>query len=224
MKLSQTLPVATMTLILTSRAVKNFGRSFREGASSTAIGLYQQAIDKCFRPTVRPRFEPHFQVKWNKRVARYARIYDQVLQTFLSELGPSWFKLEYVKQLTSVGKELGEIGSTAHDVSELFRRHVVCCLKLGISHDLMFEQHPSKLEKAMDFLWESNYGITLLILLLQRELSSSLRVILDVNARTNDALSATERILPVADEKYRLSGSLEISEGNLDVPNEKAKR
>lgn len=212
-------PLATSTLIITPQGLRDFGRDSRStGSFSRMNRLYQQAVLKCFRPVSRAKTVPEFGARWKTAITNYSEFYGKILRVLVVDIGSSRFKLEYVKQVAKVSKELKGLSFGAHDLAGLFQRHVACSNKIASNYDLLFEEDPDQLETIDLQLRTSNYGLTFLVLLLQQRIESPLWIMLEVNDRILDSLMKLECMPEIQQRRRHLSGSLKFSQGNLDLP------
>jgi hypothetical protein len=206
---TEALQPAAMTLIFTPTLVRDFGRgSVLGGAADAAIDAYTQALQTSFQPTARAKSVPEFEERWSKAVVRYAKIYDIILRSYNEGLGPSHFRLQYIKSITQTQHDFQKLSIAVHDVSELYQRHVADSVNIASNYDEIFQNNTSqKLDRLNALLRESNYGITLLYLLLSGEVAGPLWVILKAKDRTQESLAEIERSFRLPTEN-RLSGSL----------------
>lgn len=212
-------PPATTTLIITPQVLRDFGRDSRsQGSFSRMSRLYQQAVLKCFQPVSRAKTVSDFGARWRNGVANYYEFYSKILSALLVDIGSSRFKLEYLKQVAKVSKEMEGLFFGAHDVAKLFQRHLAASQKIATEYARLFEEDPDHLEAINLSLRASNYGLTFLVLLLKRELESPLWIMLEVNAKIVDALSKLEHMPEVQQRRRHLSGSLKFTAGSLDLP------
>jgi len=203
-----------MTLIFTPNLVREFGRkSLREDTADTAVDVYTQALQTTFKPTARAKSVPEFEERWSKAIVRYAKIYDIILRSYIERLGPSHFRLQYIKSITQTQHDFQKLSIAIHDLSDLYQRHVADSINIATHYDEIFQNYePQTLDRVNTLLRESNYGITLLYLLLSGDISGPLWVILKVKDRSHESLAEIERTFKLPTES-RLSGSLE---GNFD--------
>jgi hypothetical protein len=206
---TESLQPATMTLIFTPNLVKEFGRgSLHQDASDTATDAYTQALQTSFKPIARAKSVPEFEERWSKAIIRYAKVYDVILRNFIERLGPSHFRLQYIKSITQTQRDLQKLSIAVHDLSDLYQRHVADSVNIATNYGEIFQNNePQKLDRVNALLRESNYGITLLYLLLSGELTGPLWIILKVKDRTHESLAEIERTFRLPTES-RLSGSL----------------
>jgi len=199
-----------MTLIFTPNLVREFGRkSLREDTADTAVDVYTQALQTTFKPTARAKSVPEFEERWSKAIVRYAKIYDIILRSYIERLGPSHFRLQYIKSITQTQHDFQKLSIAIHDLSDLYQRHVADSINIATHYDEIFQNYePQTLDRVNTLLRESNYGITLLYLLLSGDISGPLWVILKVKDRSHESLAEIERTFKLPTES-RLSGSLE---------------
>jgi hypothetical protein len=208
MKMEEFQP-AVMTLIFTPNLVKEFGRaSLREGTADTAIDVYTQAIQTTFKPTARAKSVLEFEERWSKAIVRYAKLYNVILRSYIERLGHSHFRLEYIKSITQAQHDFQKLSLAVHDLSDLYQRHVADSINIATNYDEIFQNNePQKLDRVNALLRESNYGITLLYLILSGEVPGPLWVILKAKDQTHESLAEIERTFRLQTES-RLSGSL----------------
>jgi hypothetical protein len=150
-----------------------------------------------------------FEERWRKGIVRYAKIYDTILRSYIEGLGPSHFRLQYIKSITQTQKDLQKLSIAVHDLSELYQRHVADSVNIATRYDEIFQNNaPHKLDRLNALLRESNYGITLLYLLLSGEVPGPLWIILKAKDRTHESLAEIERTFRLPTTENRLSGSL----------------
>jgi hypothetical protein len=207
---TEALQPAAMTLIFTPNLVREFGRkSLREDTADTAVDVYTQALQTTFKPTARAKSVPEFEERWSKAIVRYAKIYDIILRSYIERLGPSHFRLQYIKSITQTQHDFQKLSIAIHDLSDLYQRHVADSINIATHYDEIFQNYePQTLDRVNTLLRESNYGITLLYLLLSGDISGPLWVILKVKDRSHESLAEIERTFKLPTES-RLSGSLE---------------
>ncbi len=112
------------------------------------------------------------------------------------------------KSITQAQKELQKLSTAVHDLSELYQRHFANSVNVATHYDEIFQNGaPHTLDRLNALLRESNYGITLLYLLLSGEVPGPLWIILKAKDRTHDSLAEIERTFRLPTEN-RLSGSL----------------
>jgi hypothetical protein len=209
--------LGTATLILTPKLLHRFGVSFNTPSVFFITELYDSAVRKHFAPLTRSKTVPDFAVRWKKATVNYSKQYDEILHGYAAILGTSRFKLEYVKQITEISKELRSLPFAALDVSELFRRHVMCCTNAAANYDDLFESDSKKLYAVDTFLRNTNFGLTLLVLLLDGTLTGPTWIMTEAHRLTSDALRKMESMPELHAKTGNLSGSLIFAEGNLDV-------
>ena len=211
-----------MTLVLTPRVVQNFGVSLRrqggvsESAWAIAGQLYQESLKKSFTPTTRSKTAPEYRERWDRAVARYSQIYDQILRVFVDALGPSSFKLAYLKAITEVQSEFDRVSLALHDLRELNRRHIAYSMNIASHYDALLESSDIQVLDRLNVLLRStNFGITLLFLLLAGDVSGPSWVLLATHDRTRESLTEIERNFHISLEPHQIGGSLKIREGDL---------
>ena len=206
---TEALQPAAMTLIFTPTLVREFGNgSVLGGAADAAIDAYTHALQTSFQPTARAKSVPEFGERWSKGIIRYAKIYDTILRGYVEGLGPSHFRLQYIKSITQTQKDLQKLSIAVHDLSALYQRHVADSVNIATHYDEIFQNDaPHTLDRLNALLRESNYGITLLYLLLSGDVPGPLWIILKTKDRTRESLEEIERTFRVPTEN-RLSGSL----------------
>jgi hypothetical protein len=209
--------LATVTLILTPTIVREFGyASAHKRGSEEAVDAYEQSIAKNFRSTVRARSVTEFETRWKNAVPRYSRVYDEILRTYLGELGSSNFRLAYIGALSHAHSEFENLSNRVYDLTGLYRRHVADSINFSGNYDEIFEHaEAGELERADTLLRESNYGITLLYLLLNTNIGGPLWIALTTKKRIEDRLGKLENAfrLPV---RAPLSGSLKVLGGDVE--------
>lgn len=166
---------------------------------------------------------PDFKARIEKSISTYSRQYDDIVYELLAVLGPSRFKIEYLKQITSTSKELENLPFASLDLSELFRRHVACSTNTEARYEELVEE-PDKLEQVNRLLRTSNYGLTLLVLLLDGTLQGPSWLMAELKRVTSGALLKMESMPEVHATPGQLAGSLVIAEGNLDLPSTEKSR
>jgi hypothetical protein len=204
------LQPAAMTVIFTPNLVKEFGRAFlNEDTADTALDVYTQALQTSFKSTARAKSVPEFEERWSRGIVRYAKIYDVILRSYIERLGPSHFRSQYIKSITQTQSDFQKLSIAVHDLSDLYQRHVADSINIATNYDEIFRNNePQKVDRVNALLRESNYGITLLYLLLSGEVPGPLWVILKAKDRTHESLAEIERTFKLPTES-RLSGSLE---------------
>ncbi|HWF03979.1 MAG TPA: hypothetical protein VHA06_09845, partial [Candidatus Angelobacter sp.] len=138
-------------------------------------------------------------------------------------LGPSRFKIEYVKQIIEVDKELRALPFASLDLIGLFQRHVACCKNAAASYEELFENHTRKLYDIDLLLRTTNYGLTNLLLMLEGTLSGSFWVMTELQRITSDALQTMESMPEILPKQSRLAGSLVFKKGELNLISKKRK-
>jgi hypothetical protein len=205
------------TVILTPKLIHGFGAAFKAPNMSSIAALYDLALQKIFRPVTKSKSVSDFEVRWKKAVVTYSKQYDEILYDFAAILGNSRFKLEYVKQISEIGKELRTLPFAALDVSDLFRRHVMCCTNAAGNYEELFEIDSNKLHIIDLLLRTSNFGLTFLVLLLDGTLAGPTWIMSESHRLTSDSLHKMESMPELHAKKGNLSGSLVFTEGSLDV-------
>jgi hypothetical protein len=218
----------TATLILTPKLIHRFGSVFRaelrvESALLSVSDLYQEALKESLLPVTKSKSVPEFEVRAKKGILTYSKRYDEILYKCASALGESRFKLEYVKQITEVDKEFRDLHFASLDLIRLFRRHVACCTNAATNYEELFESDVNKLYTVDLLLRTSNYGLTVLVLLLNGTLAGPLWVTMELQRLTSDALYQMESMPELRIQQSQLSGSLVFAEGDLDLTPETGK-
>lgn len=208
--------LGTATLILTPKLIGRFGASPHSRALLSANSLYEEALNKSFRPVTRSKTVVDFKKRVQKSILSYSKQYDQILYELVTVLGPSRFKVEYVKQITQIGRELHGLPFASLDLSELFRRHVACCMNASANYEQLFEED-SKLDEVESLLRTTNFGLTLLLLVLDGVLSGSIWIMSELKSVTSSALQQMESMPEMRVQAGQLAGSLIIAEGELDL-------
>jgi hypothetical protein len=215
----------TATLILTPKLIHRFGATFHVEPSLLSVNdLYQEAVRTSFRPVTKSKSVSDFEARTKKAIITYSKQYNEILYEYAAILGPSRFKLEYIKQIAAISKELSGLPFASLDLSELFRRHVACCTNAAANYEKLFESNTNKLYAVDLFLRTTNYGLTLLVLLLEGTLDGSLWIMGELRRLTSDALREMESMPEIHATSDRLSGSLVFVEGNLDLTPETRKQ
>jgi len=211
--------LGTATLILTPKVVERFGATYRVDSSLLVSvgGLYEEALRKSFRPVARLRSVADFEARARRAVVSYSKQYDEILRNYEGALGSSRFKLEYLKQITEVSKELRDLPFASLDLSELFRRHVACCVNAAVNYEELFESDSNKVYRVDVLLRTTNYGLTLLVLLLDGRLTGPLWIMGELRILTSRALEELGSIPEIRAKPGQMSGSLIFAEGELDV-------
>jgi hypothetical protein len=115
---------------------------------------------------------------------------------------------QYIKSITQTQKDLQKLSIAVHDLSELYQRHVANSVNIATHYDEIFQNDaPHTLDRLNALLRESNYGITLLYLLLSGEVPGPLWIILKAKDRTHERLEEIEKTFRLPTEN-RLAGSL----------------
>lgn len=229
--ISNTIPagqLAAATLILTPKLIHRFGRVFRAEfrleSNLLSVGdLYQDAVTKSLLPVTKSRSVPEFEDRASKGVLAYSKRYNEILWECERILGTSRFKVEYVKQLTEVHKELQNLPFASLDLIDLFRRHLACCRNAGASYEELFETNSPNLYVIDQLIRSSNYGLTVLVLLLEGTLVGPIWVMAELRRLTSEALHKMELMPEIRANSTRLSGSLVFAEGVLDLTPETRK-
>jgi hypothetical protein len=211
-----------MSLVLTPSVVSHFGRAFqREGSSNegfdVAIDLYEDSVQKAFTPTAKARSLSALDERWTKAVIRYTKTYDRILDAYLRELGPSYFRLAYLKAIPEAQDEFKKLTIAVNDISELYRRHLADSINIATNYEELIQAtSPDALNRSNELLRRSNYGITLIVLLLNGTLAAPLWILLSAHDRTRQDLSELEADLGLP-TGTRLSNSFKLPEGVLDL-------
>lgn len=220
--------IGTVTLILTPKLIQRFGGIVRKeprlvSALLSVSELYQKAMEESLLPVMKSKSVPDFEIRARKGLLTYSRQYDEILHWYISILGESRFKLEYVKQITEIDKELRALPFASLDLVRLFHRHMACCTNAATHYDELFESDTNKLYRIDLLLRTSNYGLTLLVLLINRKLTGPLWVMMELQQLTSDALEEMESMPEIHATEKRLSGSLVFAEGEIDFTPESRK-
>jgi hypothetical protein len=228
--IAEKLKPATMTLVLTPHLVRNFGASLRHDAASenawpTAIALYSESLKKNFTLTTRSRSVPEYGERWNRGIVRYSQAYDQILRGFIEVLGPSTFKLAYLKAITEVQNEFDHVSLAIHDLRELNRRHIAYSMNIASNYDAIFESSNSEVLHRLSLLMRSsNFGLTLLFLLLSGEISGPSWVLFATHDRTRESLAEIESSFRLPMDPEQIGGSLKIRQGDLSFLDDIARK
>lgn len=214
--------LATATLILTPKLVHRFGSVFRtesrvESSLLSISDLYQEALSKSLLPVTKSKSVPDFEVRLKNGVLAYSKQYDEILYECERILGASRFKLEYVKQLTEINKELRDLPFASLDLIDLFRRHVACGKNAAAGYEELFENDSNKLYEVDRLLRTTNYGLTVLVLWFNGTLAGPLWIMTELQRLTSDALREMESMPEIHAKTGQLSGSLVFAEGELDL-------
>jgi len=198
-----------MTLVLTPNLFEWFGRgSLRKSAADAAVEMFRDSLQTMFRPTAKAKSVSEFEEKWQKAATRYAKAYDMILRAYIKQLGPSLFRVEYIKAITQTLRELEKLSIAVHDLNQLYQRHVADSINIATNYDEIFQNNdPQKLERLNNLLRESNYGITFLSLLLSGNVPGPMWVILETKDRTHARLAEIEQSFKLPKEN-QLLGSL----------------
>lgn len=215
--------LATATLILTPKLIHRFGRVFRaefrlETSLLSVSDLYQEAVMKNLLPVARSKSVPDFEDRVRKGMPAYSKRYNDILWECERVLGTSRFKVEYVKQLTETHKELQNLPFASLDLNELFRRHLACCRNAAAHYEELFEADSPNLYLVDQLIRTSNYGLTVLVLLLEGALAGPIWIMGELRRLTSEALHKMELMPEIHANPSRLSGSLVFAEGVLDPP------
>lgn len=218
----QNLGRATATLILTPKLIHRIGAAFRmefrvESGLLSISDLYQEALKKSLLPVTKSKSVPDFEGRVRNGLLFYSKYYDGILYECERILGASRFKLEYVKQIAELYKEFRDLPFASLDIIELFRRHVVCCKNAAAAYEELFENSSHKLYTVDLLLRTTNYGLTVLVLLLDGTLTGSLWIMAELQRLTSDALREMESMPEIRKNTGQLSGSLVFTEGDLDL-------
>jgi hypothetical protein len=205
----------TGTLILTPKVIDRLRGASGSAKSASAEALYQEALRKSFRPVSRSRSVADFEARIQKAIPIYSKQYDQMLYECIAILGPSRFEIEYIKQITKTSKELKDLPFGALDLSELFRRHVVCCTNAAANYEELLES--DELYEVERLLRITNYGLTLSVLLLGGTLSGPVWMMGALEHVTSHALLEMEAMPEMRTKPSQLAGSLVLIEGSLDL-------
>lgn len=210
--------ISVMTLIFTPETVGEFGRKLRPAVAHSRVKvLYEDALDRSFRPVSRAKSVPEFKERWKRGSIRYWETLEEMLELLLSELGPSGFRLAYLRQISAISKRFEELPFGVHDLSGLLRRHLACSTNLASNYEALFASYKNRAERATSLLRSTNYGITFLYLNLSRNLTSPSWVFLEANDRVLAAIKDCESTLAGYESDYQLAGSLKISDQELDL-------
>jgi len=216
--------MGAVTLIFTRRLIDDFGTTFPDlRTAPTVRKLFEEGLKKNFWPVVRSKSASDFRLRWKKAIISYSQEYDQIYHEYLTWLGPSRFRVEYIKQVTETSKELTGLPFASHDLNELFRRHVANSTNAAARYSELLHHAPQKVRAINLLLRTSNYGLTLLVMLLDGELSGPVWVMSECSRRTSEALTGVECMPELRTKNGHLSGSLTFEEGVLDVTPEAPK-
>lgn len=220
--------VGTFTLILTPKLIQRFGSVFRKeprvaSALLSMSDLYRKALQESLLPVTKSKSVPDFEARLKKGIPAYSKQYDEILREYAGILGESRFKLEYVKQITEIDKELHSLPLASFDSVRLFRRHLTCCTNAAAHYDELFESAENKLYRVEHLLRTSNCGLTILVLLLNGILTGPLWVMIELQRVISEALDEMESMPEIHTRQNHLSGSLVFAEGDLDLTSENRK-
>jgi hypothetical protein len=220
--------LATATLILTPKLIHRFGAVFRselrvESSLLSISDLYQEALSRSLLPVTKSKSVPDFEVRVKNGILAYSKQYDEILYECERILGASRFKLEYVKQIAEIYKELRELPFASHELIDLFRRHVACGKNAAAGYEELFKNNSNKLYAVDLLLRTTNYGLTVLVLLFNGTLAGSLWIMTELQRLTSDALREMESMPEIHTKTGQLSGSLVFAEGELDLTPETRK-
>lgn len=220
--------IGTVTLILTPKLIQRFGSAFRGhprvGSVLLSLGdLYRKAQKEGLLPVTKSRSVPDFHARAKRGILTYSRQYDEILHRWADILGESRFKLEYVKQIANIDEELRSLPLASFDLISLFRRHVTCCTNAAAHSDELFESDENKLYRVDLLLRTSNFGVTVLVLLLNGTLTGPLWIMMELQRLTSESLDGLESIPEIRTGQNPLSGSLVFAEGDLDLTPENRK-
>jgi len=221
-KLANAGQLATATIILTPKLIQRFGglfrADFRVASGLLSISeLYQEVLKKCLRPVTKSKSVLDFEIRIHKGIIAYSKQYDEILHEYERVLGLSRFKIEYVKQIAEIDKELRALPFASLDLVELFRRHVACSKNVAANYEELFEDDSDKLHVVDLLLRTTNYSLTVLVLLLDGALTGPLWIMTELRRATENALHEMESMPEIRTKSGRLSGSLVFAEGALDL-------
>jgi hypothetical protein len=215
--------LATVSLILTPEALERFGKIFPDAGISMytaapAKELYTESIQRSFAPTSKARTLPEFNERWSKGIVRYSKAYNSILDVFIRELGPSRFRVAYLKAISETHGEFEKLSIAVSDITDMYRRHVANSINIATNFDeVMEDNEPEAINRADALLRESNFGITLMFLLLTGKVSSPMWILLNCSDRIRQSLTNAERTLRLPSGTPKLSGSLRFEEGVIDL-------
>jgi hypothetical protein len=219
--ITEQLKPATMTLVLTPHMVRNFGgglwhsRERQHAAWTSAADLYGETLQTSFGLITRSKSVREYRARWNRAVVRYSQAYDQILKGFIQVLGSSTFELAYLKAIAEVQGEFDGISFAIQDLRELNRLHIAYSVNIASSYEALVQSSaPEFLERLNELLRSSNFGLTLLFLLLSGHISGPSWILLATHRHTQESLAKIEQSfkVPIAD---KVGGSLKIRDGNL---------
>ncbi len=213
----------TAALILTPKVMDRFGAACHPAKWACVDNLYQDAARKSFQRVIRARSVSDFAARIKKSIPIYAKQYDDILYQLIAILGPSRFEIEYIKQVTKISKELSILPFGALDLSELFRRHFVCCNNTAASYEELLEAGTVKLEKVGLLLRTTNYGLTLMVLLLEGALQGPVWMMGELEHLTSRALREMEAMPEIRTKPSDLEGSMVMLDSNLDLTSQPGK-
>ena len=203
----------TATLILTPQLIHRFGATFHtEPTLASVKDLYQETIRKAFQPVTASTSVAHFEVEAQKAIPLYSGQYDKILREYVDILGESRFRIEFIKQITDLGRELANLPFTG--LNELFQKHVAYCTNAATNEEELFKSY--KLNVVEQLLRTDNFYFTLLVLLLDGTLAGPQWIMLESYHRTLKAQTELKRILALYAKTGQLAGSLVFVEGSID--------
>jgi hypothetical protein len=220
--------IGTTTLLLTPKLIQRVGGRFRKQprVASALLSLsdrYREALKESLLPVTKSKSVPEFQARAKKGVLTYSKQYDEILYKWANILGESRFKLEYVKQITEIDKELQSLPLASFDLVRFFHRYVTCCTNAATKYDELFESDESRLYRVDFLLRTSNFSLTALVLLLNGILTGPLWVMMELQRLTSESLDELESMPEIHAKQNHLSGSLVFAEGELDFTPENRK-
>jgi len=215
--------LATVSLILTPTVIERFGEIFLGAGISTDLDssvdqLYSASIQRNFVPTTKARTVSEFNERWRNGIARYSKTYNSILDIFIHFLGPDRFRIAYLKAISETQLEFQKLSIAVSEITELYRRHVADSINIATNYDEVVEANqPQALDRVDALLRESNFGITLMFLLLTGKVTSSMWILLSCSDRTRQCLADIESAVTLPSGTPKLSGSLRFEEGALDL-------
>jgi hypothetical protein len=212
---------ATTTLVLTPGLLQDFGgiqnrKRITGDPWSRAVELYNDSKKKNFELVIRSKTVDKFEKRWTRGVTSYAQTYDQILRCFSDALGPSAFKLAYQRAMASSHSEMKHVLFAVQDISEAYRLHFSHSINVATHHDQIFAMSdPAILYNLESRLRASNYGVTLLFLMLSGNIPGPLWVVFKSRELIEQALSQIDDTFKPPDESIKVGGSLRIRTGDL---------
>jgi hypothetical protein len=214
--------IATWSLVLTPRGIRKFGRRFvtqpvASDAVDTPWDLFQNAIREGFLPIATARSAQAFDASWENAVIRYSEIYDRILDFYIRELGPTHFRLAYLKAIAEPLREFEDLSAAINDLAELYQRHVADSINVATNSEYFFQTLSGETFNRINTrLRQTNYGITFLFLLLTGEVHGPMWVFQAVHDRTQRCLGEVEVHFESPISSRQVFNSLKFPEGAVD--------